>query len=126
MSKRKESDRRIEEYFRKQRAQERKELAEKKKREAKAWAKTNQPPAPSKVEVRKVAPRPKRAEYLLKKKQETGSKFEVVRPREEGTSSKPPAPKPEFVPRHLRDAVRGEDGRLKTARDHKGRPWETP
>lgn len=123
MTKKKGSDRRIEAYFREQRAQERKALEEKKKRELRAWAKAKQPPTPSKVEVKKVEPRPKKAEFLLKEEHQEKSRFGVVRAPERSTASKPAPPKPEFVPRHLRGAVQGEDGRLKTVRDPNGRTW---
>ena len=82
--------------------------------------------APSrKVTVRRVEPKPN---------QDKGSLKDL--PTEEPTevqkwlsqTPKRTAPKSEgtgFIPRHLRDATRGPDGKLRTAVDHKGRTWRS-
>lgn len=121
------SDKRIMAFVRAKEAQEEQQLKEDRKRkrnEARARAGSRAVP-PSKVTVRKVEPSPNGHRSSLKQVPEN---HEVKPPKwtTMGSSrkvSKPSDSKPEFIPRNLRDAVKGSDGKLRTTSDHKGRNW---
>lgn len=120
------SDKRIVAFLDAKDARESREAKSERKVTRKAGRSSPNPP-PSKVTVRKVEPSPSGQSISLKPPIGTD---QVKGPQLIGRSSmgriSPNSREDsEFVPRHLRDAVRGSDGKLRTSRDPKGRPWKS-